>query len=164
MIERAPGRIAEALERNDGQIGRRFDDPDRVSSAERRPRLLFADDSPANRLLMKMILGEVGEVTTVDNGREALAALSSLEFDLFISDVRMPVMDGCAATQALRASELIRGGPRLPVIFATADATFSLARARAIGADDVLIKPFTAESVLEAVTRWCEHLGYKVAV
>lgn len=164
MVEWAPGRILQALEHNDGPLGRRFGEPDLVSSAERRPRLLFADDSPANRLLMKMILGEVGEVTTVENGREALDAMTLLAFDLFISDVRMPVMDGCAATQALRASELIRGGPRLPVIFATADATFSLARARAIGADDVLIKPFTPESVLEVVTRWCEHIGYKVAV
>ncbi len=119
-----------------------------------RLRILVADDSAANRRLITLILEEIADVTAVENGRLALDAVAADIFDLWICDIQMPIMDGPEAIKAFRTLELRESRPRTPVILATADAAVALPQAQALGADALLTKPFTAQSLWEAVHPW----------
>jgi signal transduction histidine kinase/ActR/RegA family two-component response regulator len=119
-----------------------------------RLQILVADDSAANRRLIALILEEIADVTAVENGLLALDALATDTFDLWICDIQMPVLDGPEAIRAFRNIELGEGRARTPVILATADAAIALPQAQALGADALLTKPFTAQSLWEAVHPW----------
>ena len=117
-------------------------------------RVLLAEDHPVNRRVVELILAGVAQVTSVENGEEALEALAAQAFDLVLMDMQMPVMDGLSATRALRAREASAGARRTPVLALTANAGVEQAAAsRAAGADDHLSKPVSAERLLEAVRR-----------
>lgn len=105
-------------------------------------KLLVAEDEPA---LLKVIcdgLTRAGhEVTGRANGALALSELEGSSFDMLITDVMMPVMDGFAL--AKRAKEM---NPSLPVIFLTArDDAPSQQRGFLLGIDDYVVKPFDPE-------------------
>ena len=119
------------------------------------PRVLLAEDHPVNRRVVELILGDAVELTSVENGALALEALATQEFDLVLMDVQMPVMDGLAATRALRAREAATAGlRRTPVLALTANAAAEhVAASRAAGADEHLAKPVTAERLLDAIRR-----------
>ena len=75
-------------------------------------RVLAADDNPINRLVIKTLLEQAGiEPVLVDDGKAAVEAWAQGGFDVILMDVRMPVMDGPAATRAIRRAEAER---RLP--------------------------------------------------
>ena len=83
-------------------------------------RILLADDAPANRELVRIILSGWGvELDTVCDGAEAVEAASRGDYDLVLMDVHMPVMDGMDATRAIRAL----GGARaaVPILALTAN-------------------------------------------
>jgi signal transduction histidine kinase/ActR/RegA family two-component response regulator len=121
-----------------------------------RLRILVADDSPANRRLIAIMLDSLADVSEVENGRAMLDLIETQTFDLVISDVQMPIMDGPEAIKALRNWEATQGRDRLPVILATADAEMSLAKAQGLGAEAVLTKPFTVHSLFATVQPWLE--------
>jgi signal transduction histidine kinase/DNA-binding NarL/FixJ family response regulator len=93
--------------------------PPAVPSAAQglRGRVLLAEDGPDNRKLIKAFLARLGlEFTVVENGAQALEAALAESFDLILMDVHMPVLDGIAATRALRAS-----GCGVPIVALTAN-------------------------------------------
>ncbi|MEC5160551.1 signal transduction histidine kinase/HPt (histidine-containing phosphotransfer) domain-containing protein/AmiR/NasT family two-component response regulator [Janthinobacterium sp. CG_S6] len=111
-----------------------------------RLRVLCAEDVRTNQIIIGTLLEGMGhEVKIVDNGVEALRALSEYEFDVVLMDGRMPQMDGEQATR------LIRGGggaahvvldPGVPIIALTANASaHDSARYLACGMDGFLSKP-----------------------
>jgi signal transduction histidine kinase/ActR/RegA family two-component response regulator len=104
----------------------------------RRLTILAAEDHPANRKLLALLLAQFdAEVVMAENGAEAVAAAASQPFDLILMDVMMPVMDGVAALQAIRGA-----GNRVPVHMLTANVfEEDVARYMAAGADGVLRKP-----------------------
>ena len=114
-------------------------------------RILVVDDHPLNRNLLKTILGYARhEVIEAGDGAEALDLVRSQPFDLIISDILMPTMDGVAFVQALRAD------PRFdPIIVIFYTATYRLHEARRIaescGVLKVLAKPSEPEIILETV-------------
>ena len=125
------------------------------SAANDRPlRVLLADDHPTNQRVVQLILGAHGaDVVTVDDGAQALAAFQAGLFDLVLMDMQMPVMDGLAATRAIRAQE--QADPartRTPVVMLSANA---MARHRdeamAAGADLHVAKPVTAAALLAGI-------------
>jgi len=85
---------------------------------DRRKRILVAEDSITSRSLLKMILEGAGyEVATVNDGVEAWDRLRESEFELLVSDIEMPRMDGFELTARLRADRRLG---ELPVILVTA--------------------------------------------
>ena len=67
-------------------------------------RILFADDEPISRkLISRFLRGEGYEVDEAEDGAEALGLLNSFQFDLVISDIRMPRVDGIAVITRLRS-------------------------------------------------------------
>ena len=76
-------------------------------------------------------------------------------------DLHMPVLDGFAATAAIRRDEMKqRAGRRLPIVALTADALAGDAeKSRAAGMDDHLSKPLTAERLVAVVERWLARRG-----
>ena len=81
-------------------------------------KVLVVDDGQANRRLISLIMSKAScEVTTCENGLEAIDHIAKSEFDLVFMDMQMPVMDGYTATRKLRES-----GSELPIVALTANA------------------------------------------
>lgn len=117
-------------------------------------RVLVVEDQPLNREVAIGILGSLGlQVGTANDGRQALEALETQQFDAVLMDCEMPVMDGFSATTALRKREPT--GTHIPVIALTADATAAGREAcLAAGMDDYLAKPFRREALHATLARW----------
>ncbi len=113
--------------------------------------ILVVDDIAANRYLLEATLKAFGiEVTTANDGEQALASARSSPPDLVISDILMPVMDGFALCRHWRSEEPLR---RIPFIFYTA--TYTDARdeqlAMEVGADCFVIKPQEPQVLIELI-------------
>ncbi len=128
--------------------------------AGKRSRVLLAEDHEVNQLLVRAMLHHGGhDVTLVVNGQEALDAVrdsmtGGTPFDLAFMDMQMPIMDGLAATRAIRALET-SGARRLPIVALTANAFASdLQSCRDAGMDDHVAKPVAMVALLAAVDRW----------
>lgn len=117
-------------------------------------RILLVEDEPVNRLVATKLLRKEGfEVTTAENGAQCLELCKTDPFPVILMDCQMPVMDGLAATRALRTLEQIKGRPRAVVIAYTANA-LSEDRRRCIesGMDGFLAKPVSRRELLEALS------------
>ena len=116
-------------------------------------RLLLADDHPANRKVIEIMLaGFPTELVVVEDGLQALEAARQGCFDLVLMDMQMPVMDGLTATAAIRALEAENGWKRTPIIMLTANAMPDHVEAgRVAGADGHLSKPITLVGLLDGV-------------
>jgi PAS domain S-box-containing protein len=105
--------------------------------------VLLAEDNPINALLIKELLKRRGHTLThVTNGEELVAAMRQGDFDLILTDIHMPGMDGVEAAKAIRTLESERGRTRTPIIALTADVLETGRRAcREAGMDGFLTKP-----------------------
>ncbi|WP_309628645.1 response regulator [Brevundimonas sp.] len=114
-------------------------------------RVLVVDDHPTNREVARLMLAPLGcEIFEAVDGFEAVEMASASPFDLILMDVRMPRMDGLAATQAIRA--LGRDHARTPILAVTADAMpEDAARCMAAGMDGHVAKPLTHASLFAAI-------------
>ena len=116
-----------------------------ISGAEPTPlrRVLIADDDRVSRMLLTSMFAQQGYlVQAVEDGAQAVAAFEASPPDLIALDVNMPVMDGYAAAQAIRAGASARFVPIIFITAATDEA--SLARCIASGGDDFLSKPYNS--------------------
>lgn len=113
------------------------------------PRALVADDSLTTRTIVKSVLEHAGfEVTTTPSAIEGLAKLQAEEFDIVVSDIEMPRMDGFQFTSEIRAKPATQN---LPVILVSSvDPKVATPKAAAVGADAFLPKgSFTDNSLVE---------------
>lgn len=108
-------------------------------------RLLLADDSSCNQMLVGRFLHTAGaEVTTANHGGEVLELVSHSPFDLILMDIEMPVMDGREATRILRSQ-----GCRLPILALTAhDPESFQEEAETLGFDGVIPKPIERDRLV----------------
>ncbi len=113
-------------------------------------RVLLADDDSSVRRVLEFKLKQRGlDVVTARDGQEALDMLRERSFDLLLSDIRMPKVDGIELL--LQVSTL---RPRLKVILITAHATVSQAvEAVKLGAFDYITKPFEDEELFLAIDK-----------
>jgi CheY-like chemotaxis protein len=114
--------------------------------------ILLAEDSLVNQKLAVALLEKWGHhVTVVGNGREAVAATTSREFDLVLMDVQMPEMDGLEATATIRTMEK-RTGAHLPIVAMTAHALKGdRERCLEAGMDAYIAKPIHAGELFDTV-------------
>jgi len=135
-----------------GWLGDRREETQTAPAARTR-RILVVDDSLTSRTLERNILVAAGyEVDTANDGEMAWQALQVGHYDLVVSDVQMPALDGVDLTRRIRAHARLHG---LPVILVTSlDRPADLARGTAAGADEYIVKGrFNQRALLEAVTR-----------
>lgn len=118
-------------------------------------RLLIAEDTESVRDVLYRQCEKLGiEATFALSGEEALSMLVRERFDLLITDLHMPDMDGYALVKAIRADET-RTGARLPVIALSADITMT-GRESFLkhGFDESLVKPVTLGQLRRLLIRW----------
>jgi CheY-like chemotaxis protein len=115
--------------------------------------ILVVDDHPVNRKVVGLILNQLNiQLVMAKNGEEAVQAFYKQPFDAVLMDMQMPVMDGLAATRAIRDIEQRAGQDRTPVIMFSANAlTEHIEQSLACGADMHLAKPITAKGLLGAL-------------
>ncbi|MCX8085803.1 MAG: ATP-binding protein [Rhodocyclaceae bacterium] len=126
-----------------------------LAAGEPRYRILVAEDEPVNQELVRLLLEEVGfEVAAAADGREAVELFQRWRPHLVLMDMRMPIMDGFAATREIRA---LPSGEAVPIIAFTASAFEEERRAiLAAGCTDVMTKPLEENRFFELIER---HLG-----
>jgi PAS domain S-box-containing protein len=114
-----------------------------------RPRVLIADDNADMRQYLVRLLAERYDVKAVPNGKAALESIQERAPDLLLSDVMMPELDGFGLVHELRTNPETR---TIPIILLSARAgEESRVEGLEHGADDYLIKPFSARELLARV-------------
>jgi two-component system sensor histidine kinase BarA len=128
-------------------------------------RILVADDSPVNREVAIEALKRLDiACETVVNGAEAVEAMARGGFDAVLMDCSMPVMDGFAATSAIRRRERERGQERVPVIALTAHVAGLPAHDwQQAGMDAYLAKPFRLAELTEVLGQFLQPVAATAA-
>ncbi|MFH0959950.1 MAG: response regulator, partial [Pseudomonadota bacterium] len=118
------------------------------TESERILRILLAEDNPVNQKLMLLMLNKMGHsVLAVTNGRKAVEAANTQEFDLILMDVQMPEMDGFQATALIREHQKI-SGTFTPIVALTAHALKGdREKCISAGMDDYITKPIKASEL-----------------
>lgn len=106
--------------------------------------LVVEDDREICQLYERVLLKQGYQVTTVSNGRQALEAIDHSYFDLILSDIMMPEMNGYELVRELRS-----GGCNIPVMMITAKDAFDDKRQGFLsGSDDYMVKPVDLEEMV----------------
>ena len=110
--------------------------------------ILTVDDSASIRLTTRVALTNAGySVTEAVDGQDGLAKLNSGQFDMIVTDLKMPKMDGLTMIRELRKLPAHMG---VPVIFLTTESDAEIKQqAKAAGATGWLTKPFDPESLVK---------------
>jgi two-component system chemotaxis response regulator CheY len=118
-----------------------------------RPHVLVVEDSPTMRGFVTAALESDGgcEVTQVKSGFEALRLLPRARYDLIITDINMPDINGLELVKFVRGSEHHGQTPLLVISSDGRDA--DRARAMKLGANEYLIKPFAADKLVASARR-----------
>ena len=114
--------------------------------------ILTVDDSPSIRQMIKVVLAPAGHnVTEAGDGAQGLAKAKSTKFDLVITDLNMPIMNGLELIRALRALPAMVG---LPIVFLTTESSDTVKQeAKKAGATGWITKPFKQEQLLAVVSK-----------
>jgi signal transduction histidine kinase/CheY-like chemotaxis protein len=128
-------------------------------------RILVVEDNKINQMVARGLLAKEGaDITMADDGERGVAAVAASQpaFDVVLMDVQMPVMDGYAATRAIRHT---LGLTRLPIIAMTANAMASDREAcLAAGMDDHVGKPFDLDELVAVLLRHTRACGYRSGI
>jgi len=124
---------------------------DQTSPASRRLSALVVDDSPPMRKMIVFALGRIAGLTLVEaeDGVDALRKLAGARFDLVLTDINMPILDGLKLVKRLRADESYQDVPI--IIITTEGAAEDRQRALALGANAYITKPIQAGEVVRLV-------------
>jgi signal transduction histidine kinase/DNA-binding response OmpR family regulator len=128
-------------------------------------RVLLAEDNAVNVEIAREYLEELGcTVEVAENGQDAVAAYASSTHDIILMDCQMPVMDGLAATHAIRAHEANVELTPVVIVAVTANA-FEEDRQKCLeaGMDDYLSKPFSPEQLAVILSKWLEKKTARAA-
>jgi two-component system, sensor histidine kinase and response regulator len=128
---------------------------DASSAQDLAVRILLADDTDDNRLLIKAYLKKTGcSLTIAENGALAVEKFKTGSYDIVLMDVEMPVMDGYTATAAIRKFEKKQGRTPTPIVALTAHAMAENVReSLGSGCDMHISKPFNKAALFEAIRK-----------
>lgn len=122
-------------------------------------KILVVDDFPTMRRIIRNLLKEL-EFVNVDEAEDGAAGLEKVKsgnYGFVVSDWNMPNMDGLAMLQAIRADPLLA---KLPVLMVTAEAKKeNIIAAAQAGANGYVVKPFTAVTLEEKITKIFEKIA-----
>jgi DNA-binding NtrC family response regulator len=135
---------------------------DRTVEMGERKRILVVDDEARVLFVLRHTLARVieqYEVETASSGREALQKIAEMDFDLVLTDLRMPDVDGIELSRQLRAHS-----PHTVIIWMTAFGSYGVAAvAEELGIDSCLDKPVKIDRIREAVRDALERQGQELA-
>ena len=126
-------------------------------------KFLVVDDFSTMRRIVRNLLKELGflNVDEAEDGAIALAKLTSEHFDFVVTDWNMPNMDGLTLLQKIRANPQLK---HLPVLMITAEAKKeNIVAAAQAGASGYIVKPFTAGTLSEKLSKIFEKLDREAA-
>lgn len=114
--------------------------------------ILVVDDSASLRSMVSFTLKQAGfDIAEAGDGREALTKVSSAKFDLVLTDVNMPVMDGITFCTELRKLPAYKF---TPVLMLTTESSAEMKqKGKSAGATGWLVKPFNPEKLLATIKR-----------
>ena len=121
------------------------------ANAGGRMNALVVEDSPPMRKMIVFALSRIRELLVVeaDDGVDALRRIASTRFDIIITDINMPILDGLKLVKRLRADEAYKDVPI--IIITTEGAEEDRQRALALGANAYITKPIQAPQVIAKV-------------
>lgn len=123
------------------------------------PRILLAEDDPAARKLITMLLERSGwEPEVAASGQEALAKWREREFEVILMDVQMPEMDGLEATSRIREMEREKGSHTCIIALTAHSRPEDRQKCLAAGMDTFLPKPMHRDELVLAI-KGCAHHG-----
>lgn len=130
------------------------DEPLCDRTAQRRRRVLLADDNVVNQRIGMRLLEKCGcRVDLASNGREAVEMAGRFPYDLIFMDCGMPEMDGYDATRAIRAGR--QNASQIPIVALTAHAIAGTREeCLSSGMSDYISKPVTLDAIQQALLRW----------
>ncbi len=160
FIVEVPLKLIKAAEVEESEDEKETGDPAVFSlMGHSRARILVAEDEPVNQQVIGKLLGMAGySYDIAENGEKAVELFKQKEYQAALFDVQMPVMDGLAATQEIRAIEFREGRKRLPIIAVTARAMFG-DKERILEAklDDYIAKPYNLNDVCETLNKYVDQ-------
>lgn len=116
-----------------------------------KPKIMIVDDSKTVLRSAAHFLEPLYEVIAVEDGFLALAAVVEFQPDLLFLDIMMPRLDGYNTCLAIKSNPEFANLPI--VMLSSKDSPFDKARGAMMGSNDYLTKPFSGDSLLEAVRR-----------
>lgn len=128
-------------------------------NVDKNMRILIVDDFSTMRRIVKNLLNDLGFTNTAEaeEGASALARLRAETFDFVVTDWNMPGVTGIELLKAIRADPQLT---KLPVLMVTAEAKREqIIEAAQAGVNGYIIKPFTAQTLQEKLSKVFERLG-----
>lgn len=117
------------------------------------PRILVVEDEPTLLKIMVRVLSPLpARVDTAADGLKALELMRTTTYDLVISDVRMPQLDGAELLRRARDDKLLRGA----CVLLTGHADYTPQHLKRLGADEVLKKPISRNTLVDVARHFCE--------
>lgn len=131
-----------------------------ISSSKRQLRILAAEDSKVNRMIITQLLDRKGwMVDTVEDGKKVLEKLKTDVYDLILMDIQMPEMDGYEASKIIRDMEKDTG-KHIPIIALTANATEDdKNKCIELGIDDFITKPVKSNRLYSSILNQVNSLS-----
>lgn len=123
-----------------------------MENRSRSLKIMVIDDSNTVRSSAQELLGTLGhEVATAENGYEAISKIVDLKPDLIFLDIMMPKLDGYQTCALVKHNKDYKDIPI--IMLSSKDGVYDKAKARVVGANDFVSKPFGAEDLIDAINR-----------
>ncbi len=120
-------------------------------------KILVVDDNPINQKFVQLSLRSAHVIETANDGEEAVMKASNNIYDLIIMDLWMPIMDGAEATLRIRQLERQYNRQTPILVFTTSNMENDRTRCLEFGADEYLVKPVRAATLMEKVSYFSDR-------